>query len=139
LIGRPETERRRAVVASLFVLLCVAGCGGGPCKYTTTSGTCTITRLGTSAAPVPATGLPTDTAATLFSFMPDGASVPSDSAALIEYVGSSDTDPSTGCLAANHISVGAALPCQRQDEISGTCTPRIWIVPGFNQSANGCP
>jgi hypothetical protein len=88
--------------------------------------------------PQPSTGLPSDTAATLFSFTPSGATSPTASSVLILGTSSEDTDPSVPCLNANHITLGAVLSCTHQEPTSGGCGPSFTIT-SFNPSAPGCP
>jgi len=120
------------------IVLALAGCpNGGPCQYSKTDGTCTITQLG-HAAPSPSPGTSSDD--TVFSFTPNGAATPTaNSLLLISNSPTGNSTPSAACLQANHITVGEKLPCTLSQETSGTCTPQEYDIPGFNPSASGCP
>jgi hypothetical protein len=121
----------------VILLALLAGCPGGPCEYAKTAGTCTITQLG-HATPSPSPG--TDANDTLFSFTPTGATAPTANSTLI--ISNSPTGnptPTAACLQANHITLGTMLPCTFMKETSGTCTPQVYEIPGFNQMAPGCP
>jgi hypothetical protein len=45
-------------------------------------------------------------------------------------------DPSVACLSANHITLGATLPCTYQEVTSGGCG-RHYTITSFNASAMG--
>jgi hypothetical protein len=120
----------------LVMLIALAGCpDGGPCQYAQTAGTCTITQLGhATPSPSPASD------DTLFSFTPTGASAPTANSVLtISNSPNGNPTPSAACLQANHIMLGTMLPCTFKKETSGTCTPQIYEIPGFDPSAPGCP
>jgi hypothetical protein len=120
-------------------LVLTGGCSGTTtigtdCAYTTTNGVCTITQVGTSTT---ATVSQLGANETKFTFTAEGATSSSDSGELT--TGVDDLNPSAACLSANHIAIGAALPCTLQVETRGACTPKIFTVTGFNHAAAGCP
>ena len=53
--------------------------------------------------------------------------------------GGTTTEPSATCVAANNITVGSSQACSVMVQSSGTCTPVIYTIPGYNFRATGCP
>ena len=121
---------RQLAQAILATFLLPASCGGGECKYEDTAGTCTITAVGGADGAT-------------FDFAPEGASAPSTSGSfgyVVDSRGALVEGPSAACLAANHVTVGAALACSMRTESGGTCNPQPWwTIPSFDNSASGCP
>jgi hypothetical protein len=108
----------------IALVLCLGACGklGSDCDYASTAGTCRITKLATQSA----------SPETTFDFIVDGQTA--DTGVLV----SGSTNPTEACLAANNVTVGSSFACTLQTMTKGTCSPKVFDVPGFNANASGC-
>ena len=107
---------------TLLLLTLLAGCDGGPCEYNSIPGSCQITEI-TAADPTKMCG--PDPMEVTFQFTPTDPNVTlrfSNTPQSLR-VNLSGDDPSSGCLAAKGVTVGATFACHRREETKGTCTP----------------
>ncbi len=121
-------------VTALAILLLSLSCGGadqhvvgGPCSYSSTPGTSTITELKTVADGVEAH----------FTFVPTDPAAPARTMDTDNHLVISTGLPSQPWLDAQNITVGTKLPTSRQEILTGTCTPLIYNFTTLPDYAHG--